>query len=210
MSPDKPFQRLLVTSAGPSDGKTTVACSLAITIAQSGKSVLLLDADLRRPRLHKVFQSGAGQPGVTHALLDQNRLDECVQTTEIPNLSVLTTGPIPPNPAELLHSGSFQRLLENLSQRFDRVIIDSPPLVPVTDAAILSSFVDSTVLVVRGFKTRKDLARQAARSLRDVGASIAGVILNDVDLSRGEYGYYQYYSYKQRGYSAHESDDSAA
>ncbi len=210
MSPDKPFERLLVTSAGPSDGKTTVACSLAITIAQSGKSVLLLDADLRRPRLHKVFQVSGTQPGVTHALLDQNRLDECIQPTEVPNLSLLTTGPIPPNPAELLHSSSFQRLLESLSQRFDRVIIDSPPLVPVTDAAILSSYVDSTVLVVRGFKTRKDLARQAARSLRDVGAAIAGVILNDVDLSRGEYGYYQYYSYKKQGYSAQPGDSSAA
>lgn len=205
MSPDAPFRRILITSAGPSEGKTTVACSLATAIAQSGKSVLLLDADLRRPRLHKVFQTSGARGGVTTALLDPTLLDEAVMATGIPNLSVLPTGPIAPNPAELLHSASFQRLLETLSARFDRIVIDSPPLVPVTDAAILSSLVDATVVVVRAFQTSKDSARQAVRSLRDVKARIAGAVLNDIDFSRGEYGYYQYYAYKKDGYGADES-----
>lgn len=205
MSPDQPFRRILITSAGPSEGKTTVACCLATAIAQSGKSVLLLDADLRRPRLHKVFETRNGGGGVTSALLDPELLDGAIVATAVPNLSVLPTGPIPPNPAELLHSASFQRLLETLSQRFDRIVIDSPPLVPVTDAAILSSMVDTTLVVVRAFQTRKDLAKQAVRSLRDVNARIAGAVLNDVDFARGEYGYYQYYAYKKDGYGSAEA-----
>ncbi len=210
MSPDKPFERLLVTSAGPAEGKTTVACSLAIAIAQSGKSVVLVDADLRRPRLRRIFGIEADRGGVTNALLDASLLDECVTKSDVPNLSILPTGPVPPNPSELLHSASFQRLLDSLSKRFDRVVIDSPPLVPVTDAAILSTLVDTTVVVVRGFKTRKDLARQAVRSLRDVNAPIAGVLLNDIDLTRGEYGYYQYYSYKGGGYASTEASEGPA
>lgn len=205
MSPDEPFRRLLVTSAGPSEGKTTVACCLATALAQSGKSVLLLDADLRRPRLHKVFGTSGARGGVTTALLDPSLLDGAITPTEVPNLSVLPTGPIAPNPAELLHSASFQRLLDTLSERFDQIVIDSPPLVPVTDAAILSSLVDATVVVVRAFQTRKDLAKQAVRSLRDVNARIAGAVLNDVDFGRSEYGYYQYYAYKKEGYGADES-----
>jgi len=203
MSPDQPFSRLLVTSAGPSEGKTTVACCLAITLAQTGKSVLLLDADLRRPRVHQVF-GASSSAGVTTALVDPSTLDGAIISTGIHNLSVLPTGPIPPNPAELLHSASFQRLLETLSTRFDRIVIDSPPLVPVTDAAILSHLVDTTLLVIRGSKTRKDSALEAVRSLRSVNARIAGAILNDVDLRAGEYGY-QYYAYRREGYAPRES-----
>jgi capsular exopolysaccharide synthesis family protein len=204
MSPDEPFKRILVTSAGPSEGKTTVACCLATAIAQSGKSVLLLDADLRRPRLHKVFDV-RGSGGVTTALLEPQSLDSAIVPTGVPQLSLLPTGPIAPNPAEMLHSASFQRLLDTLSARFDRIIIDSPPLVPVTDAAILSSMVDATLVVIRAFQTSKDSAKQAVRSLRDVKARIAGAVLNDVDFGRGEYGYYQYYAYKKEGYGSAEA-----
>lgn len=195
MSPDKPFSRFLVTSAGSTDGKTTVASALAITLAHSGKTVLLLDADLRKPRLHKVFGIPMDRGGVTTALLRSESLDGAIVATDVVGLSLLPAGPLPPNPAELLHSSAFVRLLESLSERFDCVVIDSPPLVPVTDAAILSRLADTTLLVVRSMKTRKDHAKQALRSLRDVNANVAGAVLNGVGLRPGGYGYYQYYAY---------------
>jgi capsular exopolysaccharide synthesis family protein len=205
MSPDRPYRTLLVTSAAPAEGKTTVACCIAIGMAQAGKRVVLLDCDMRRPRVHRVF----GKPndlGLTTALIDPDQADQIVRTTEVPNLSIVTTGPIPPNPAELLHSDAFARLLATLRESFDTVVIDSPPVAPVTDAAVLSTKVDGTVLVVRALQTRKDLARRATRSLRDVGGHIVGTVLNAVDFERREYGYYQYYYYKRQGYAADPSE----
>jgi polysaccharide biosynthesis transport protein len=206
MAPDNPYRRLLITSAGPSEGKTTVACSIAIAMAQAGQRVLLMDCDLRRPRVHKVF--GIQQEaGVSTACVDRSVLDQAIYVTEIPNLSVLPAGLHAPNPAELLQSESFSRLLEELGTRFDRIMIDSPPVVPVTDAAILSNRVDGVVLVVRAAKTSRDLAQQAKRTLSDVGAKTIGVVLNAVDLARRGYGYYsQYYYYKRDGYESNADD----
>ena len=200
MSPDRPYRTLLVTSAAPAEGKTTVACCIAVVMAQAGKRVLLLDCDMRRPRVHRIFRT-TNDIGATTALLDMDRVDEIVRPTEVPNLSIITTGPLPPNPSEILHSEAFARLLLALRDRFDSVVIDSPPVAPVTDAAVLSTKVDGTVLVVRALQTRKDLARRATRSLRDVGGHIVGAVLNAVDFERREYGYYQYYYYKRQGYS---------
>lgn len=197
MAPDKPYRRLLVTSAGPSEGKTTVACCIAIAMAQAGQRVVLVDCDLRRPRIHRIFHKSS-DAGVTTAMLD-DPLDQVVQETEIPNLWVVPAGPIPPNPAELFHTEKFARLLDALSDRFDRVIIDSPPVAAVTDPAVLSTLADGTVLVVRAFKTRKELARHAVRTISDVAGSLAGAILNAVDFSRIEYKYYYYY-YRRDGY----------
>ncbi len=195
MAPDKPYRVLLITSAGPAEGKTTVATCVATAIAQTGKRVLLVDCDLRRPRIHRIFR-GEGRdlgPGLTTAILEDD-LTECVVNTEVPNLSVVPAGPIPPNPSELLHSERFRHLLFKLRDQFDLVILDSPPLVAVTDATVLSTVVDGTLVVVRAFKTGKDLARHANRLLTDVGAPIAGVVLNAVDVDKDEYKYlYQYY-----------------
>lgn len=199
MSPDEPYRRLLVTSAAPQEGKTTVACSIAITMAQAGHRVLLIDCDMRRPRVHRIFDQSNAE-GVTTALLDLSSLDRVVTKTEVANLSILPCGPIPPNPSELLHSDSFGRLLERVGAQFDRVIIDSPPLVPVTDAAILSTRVDGTVVVVRAFRTSKDVAKIAIRSLRDVAGRIVGGVVNAVDAGRKDYGYYRYYYYRRQGY----------
>jgi capsular exopolysaccharide synthesis family protein len=200
MSPDKPYRTLLVTSAAPGEGKTTVACCLAVAISQAGKSVILVDCDMRRPRVHRIFGLD-NDIGVTTAILDADSLTATVRPTSVPSLSVLTTGPIPPNPAEILHSDAFERLLANLQERFDAVIIDSPPIAPVTDAAVLSKRVDGTILVVRAFGTRKDVARRAVRALRDVGSNIVGTILNAVNFEeRGYGGYYQYYYYRKAGY----------
>lgn len=193
MSPDNPPRRLLVTSAVPSEGKTTVACSIAIAMAQAGQRVLLLDCDLRRPRLHKVFGASAGI-GVSTCVLEPESLEAGIVETEVPNLSLLPAGAIPPTPAELLQSAAFSRLLETVGERYDRIVIDSPPLVPVTDAAIIATRVDGVVLVARPMHTRRDLAGHAVRALRDVGARVLGCILNDVNLDERGYDYYYYYA----------------
>jgi capsular exopolysaccharide synthesis family protein len=207
-APDNPFRRILVASASPSEGKTMVASTLAIAMAQAGQRVLLVDCDLRRSRLHKVYNR-LNDVGVTSALLDPALLDRENLETHIPNLSLLPAGPRAANPAELLHSESFTRLLDELSRRYDRVIIDSPPLVAVTDAAILSTHVDATVFVARAFKTSRDVAKQALRALHDVGAKIAGCVLNSVDTKR-RYGAY-YYSYgNETAPDAKPADDERA
>lgn len=199
MSPDNPHRTLLITSAAPSEGKTTVACALAITIAQAGHRVALVDCDLRRPRLHSVF-SNSNDFGVTSALLDRDTQDSIAVPTEVPNLWVVPTGPIPPNPAELLHSEAFRSILNRLKERFDRIVIDSPPIAPVTDATVLSTQVDGVVVVVRASRTPKDLVRRALRSLRDVGSHVVGVVLNAADVEGESYRAYRYYSYRREGY----------
>jgi capsular exopolysaccharide synthesis family protein len=206
MAPDRPYRTLLVTSAAPADGKTMIACWMATAMAQAGQRVVLVDCDMRRPRLHKIFDA-RGHTGITTAMLDMGELDGALLKTPIPNLTVLPCGPVPPNPAELLHSEAFNNVLEELGRRFDRVVIDSPPLAPVTDAAVLSARVDGTLLVIRALKTTKDVARRATRSLRDVGANVVGAVLNAVDAKQRDYGYYyQYYYYRSPSGSA-DSDD---
>lgn len=209
MAPDQPYRTLLVTSASPSEGKTTVACCVAIAMAQAGQRVILVDCDLRRPRMHRIFNRDP-QVGVTSALLDPSLLEGDALKTNIPNLSVLPAGPIPPNPSEILHSEKFRKLLDELRSRYDRVIIDSPPVVAVTDAAILSTSVDGTMLVVRAFKTQFDIARQGVRALFDVGAKLAGSVLNSVDLERHEYKYYHYYYHKEGYYSSTPAGDDTS
>lgn len=204
-SPDKPFRRLLVTSSAPAEGKTTVACGIAIGFAQSGERVCLIDCDLRRPRLHRIFNR-AGDSGLTNVLVGEAAIDDVALPTQIDNLYCIPSGPIPPNPAEIFHSAKFAQLLKELSGKFDRVIIDSPPLVAVTDAAILSKLVDGTVFVLRAFATTSTLARQGLRILQDVQGRIAGAVLNAVDLSRAEYSYY-YYHYRRPGYGPREGDE---
>ncbi len=192
MATDNPYRCLLVTSAGPADGKTTVAAYIAIAIAQTGQRVCLVDCDLRKPRVHTLFKEHNDR-GVTTALLEPNQLMSCMLQSEVPNLSVLRAGPTPPNPADLMHSEAFGRLLEDLRSKFDRVVIDSPPIGLVTDGVILATRVDATVLVVRALSTRRDAAKRAVRSLRDVGANCAGFVLNAV-VSQERYYYSGYYA----------------
>lgn len=197
MAPDRPYRRLLVTSAAPSEGKTTVACFIATAMAQAGQRVVLIDCDLRRPRVHRVFGKTT-ELGVTTALIGRP-VDEVIQDTGVPNLSVITAGPIAPDPTELLHSDRFKVFLDDVSRRFDRVIIDSSPLIAVTDSAILSTLVDGTVVVVRAFKTTREVLRAALRGLYDVGTKPAGAVLNAVNFDRHEYRY-SYYYYRREGY----------
>lgn len=197
-APDHPLKTLLVTSASPAEGKTTVACCIAIAMAQAGQRVAIVDCDLRRPRVHKVFRPRR-DAGVTTMLLEGGGIDEEAFATEVPNLWAIPAGPVPPNPAELLHSERFKAFLGELCERFDRVVIDSPPAVAVTDPAILATIVDRVVMVVRAAATSKDLARHGLRALLDVGTKTVGVVLNAVDVNRREYAHYYYYGYK-RGY----------
>ncbi len=212
MNPDHPHRKLLVTSAAPAEGKTTVACSIAIAFAQGGQRVCILDCDLRRPRLHRIFHR-AGEAGVTSVLVGEATLDDVAKPTEIDNLWAIPAGPIPPNPADMFHSERFKRLLADLADRFDRIVIDSPPLVAVTDSAIMSKLIDATVFVVRAFATSKHVSAQGLRTLRDVDAPIVGAVLNAVNLTRQDNAYYHYYYYKNEGYqpvsSSDQSQDSA-
>jgi capsular exopolysaccharide synthesis family protein len=201
MSPDRPFRKLLVTSAAPSEGKTTVASSLAIALAQGGQRVCIIDCDLRRPRLHRVF-GRSGDGGITNVLVSEASLDEVIKPTAVDGLWSIPAGPIPPNPADMLHSDRFKRMLNELGERFDRVVIDSPPVAAVTDAAILSTVVDGVLFVIRAFSTNKELAQRGLRALQDVDARIAGVVLNAVNPRKDEYSYYYRYHYYRNSYRA--------
>jgi capsular exopolysaccharide synthesis family protein len=201
MNPDRPSKTILVSSAAPSEGKTTVACSIAIALAQGGQRVCIVDCDLRRPRLHRIFDR-PGDQGVTTVLVGDAAIEDVAKPTMVTNLWSIPTGPLPPNPADVLQSERFRDFIHELSGQFDRVVIDSPPLVAVTDSAIISRLVDGTVFVVRAFKTGKYLGAQGLRALRDVEAPIIGAVLNAVDLDHHEYAYHYYYYYKREGYRA--------
>ncbi|MBU1747098.1 MAG: polysaccharide biosynthesis tyrosine autokinase [Chloroflexi bacterium] len=206
-SVDKPIRRLLVTSAGPSDGKSITAINLAIVMAQSGQSVILIDTDLRRPVLHKAL-SLSNDKGITNRLLADpaGDLDGCLLPTGVENLRLLASGPLPPNPSELLGSQRMHKLIEQLEQQADVLIFDSPPVLAVTDAAVLAGQMDGVVLVIAAGGTREDMARRVLAELTQVGAPILGVVLNKVPVGRGGgYGYYYY-----RHYYADESRQSSS
>jgi succinoglycan biosynthesis transport protein ExoP len=198
-SVDEPLRTLLVTSASPYEGKSTTVANLGAIMAQAGHSVVLVDADLRRSSLHRYF-GVSNKKGLTDSLLmDEPAPDGWLQETGIENLRVLTSGPLPPNPSELLGSKKMHSLIERLAQDTDIVIFDTPPVLPVTDAMVLAANVDGVLLVTEAGKTRRTAARQASESLQKVRARILGVVLNRLSLrdSKG-YGYYEYTPYGGR------------
>lgn len=188
---DAPIRTLLVTSAAPSEGKTVTAANLAIVFAQAGRRVLLVDADLRQPGVHEILDR-PNTVGLTALLrVDNPRYTDVVQKTDQENLDVLSTGPLPPNPAELLGSQRMKHVVGALQQTYELLIFDSPPLEVVTDAAVLSSFVDGTILVVAAGRSRREPVRRAHEALTKAGAKVLGVVLNG--LSKEAYPGYQYY-----------------
>ncbi|HEX8491225.1 MAG TPA: polysaccharide biosynthesis tyrosine autokinase [Pyrinomonadaceae bacterium] len=193
-SAGQPPRTILVTSSQPSEGKTTTAVNTAVMLAQTGADVLIVDCDLRRPRIHAHF----GVPnvrGVTNYLSGDSELEAVMQAYDkLPNLKLMTSGPVPPNPAELLGSDEMRKLVGTLSERFTHVVIDSPPAISFTDAAILSTLVDGVMLVVHGGKSSRAVVRRAKQQLLDVGAHIFGVVLNNVKLESHNYYYGGYYS----------------
>jgi len=197
----RPPRSLTFVSAEPGEGKTTVASNLSISLAQLGKRVLLIDGDMRRPCVHKLFNIEDRSGGLVTFLTGEEGWSHLVRPTGVGNLDCLVCGPVPPNPSELLSSDRMQRLILEAMADYQFVLIDAPPLLNVTDGRILATMVEGTILVVRGGFTPQELAQQAQFHVRDVGAHLIGVVLNDVDVRHN--GYYQsYYRYGSYGESS--------
>jgi non-specific protein-tyrosine kinase len=194
---ENPTGALVVTSASPGEGKTTTAANLAVTLAQGGRRVILLDTDLRRPMVHKLF-GFSNDVGVSSLFLDDApTLDSVMQATGIPTLRVITSGPLPPNPAEMLDSNLMKKILRDLRAQSDMVILDSPPALAVADASILGAQCSGAVLVIDAGRTRSDASRRALQTLKQTGAKVFGVVLNKLSTRRAS-GYYHYYYYSHK------------
>lgn len=187
---DKSLRTILVTSASAEEGKSTTLANLAVTIAQSGKRVVLVDADLRRPTQHQIFNLKAG-PGLSDMVREDSILaNPPLQETSVPNLKVLSSGPLPPNPAEILGSKRMSDILTALLEQADVVLLDAPPVLAVTDAAVLSSKVDGVVLVISAGKTKRENAHRAQTQLEKINARILGAVLNNVKADGSAQTYY--------------------
>ena len=194
ISAQQDFSVFSVTSPAPKDGKTTVAIALAVTMAQAGGRVLLIDTDMRRPRVHKSFGLKS-DVGISSVIAGDVQLKDAICKSEVPNLDVLPCGPMPPNPAELLHTERFRQILAQCRGNYDRVILDSPPIGPVTDPAVIGGATDGVVLVLRAGHTTRVATRFARRQLADAGARILGLVINQTDRKGSGYGYrYDYYA----------------
>ncbi|WP_085990879.1 CpsD/CapB family tyrosine-protein kinase [Oceanobacillus senegalensis] len=189
---DETLQAVLVTSASPEEGKSMTAANLAIVYAQQGKKVLLVDADMRKPTMHYTFQLENLQ-GLSNVLVGDTMVAQAIQASGEENLDVITCGPVPPNPSELLASKRMQELMNDLRQSYDVIIVDSPPVLAVTDAQILSNVCDGTVLVVRSKQTEIEAGQKAIEALRSVNARVLGTILNGRDKKDKNYYYYYYH-----------------
>jgi len=190
---------IVVTSTAPGEGKTAVATNLSVSLAQAGTRVLLVDADMRKPRVHTVFQQ-AQQPGLSNVLVGDAKAADSVRKTNVPGLWVLTAGMCPPNPAELLGSRRFRDLGASLSQHFDWIIVDTPPVMAVTDASVIAHGATGVLFVVGSESTDRHAARRAVEQLRQARATLVGGVLNRVDLQHHPYYYSQYY---RREYAAY-------
>lgn len=195
-SVSSPLHTILVTSSSPEDGKTTIAGNLACVFAQVGRKVVVVDSDLRRPRMHKLLELH-NRFGLTDLFIRSNEyLGGAIQPTEVKNLNLLSSGSLPPNPSELISSQRMVDILQNLESQFDVVILDAPPSLVVTDANVLANHADGVLLVVRPSFTKRAAIRHTIEQLRQVNANIIGVVVNGVDVKKSRYGYYSYY----RGY----------
>ena len=187
-----PPKVIVVTSAVAAEGKTVGSLNLATALAEAGSRVLLLEADLRHPRCHRTLGVDAAR-GLASVLAGQEELESVIHSLEAPRLSFIPAGAVPPNPAELVSSARMREIVASLRSRYDFVIIDTPPVLPVTDAVVLAREADAVVLVVRGHGTPSGLVREARDRLVMTGAPLLGVVVNDVDLTWGDLYLYDYY-----------------
>lgn len=186
---DEEIRALMVTSSGPAEGKSTTTANLAVVFAQQGKKVLIVDADLRKPTVHYTF-GVTNTTGLTNVLTRQVVLEEVARPTDVENLHVLPSGPIPPNPAELLGSKGMQLFFEGAKEQYDLIIFDTPPVLAVTDAQILANKCDGTVLVVASGKTELESVQKTKELLAAAQAKILGVVLNNKKMEKTDYYYY--------------------
>lgn len=194
---NKGCKKIMMCSSYSSEGKTTTCINLAITIAQTGSQVLLIDCDLRKPKIHDYLDI-ENDEGLTNFLSNMAELEDVVKTTKIDNLSVITSGTIPPNPAELLMSSKFEQILKIASQITDYIIIDTPPLCVVSDALPISKQCDGVILIVKHLQSKHPLIQEALEKLNFAGANIAGIILNSVKISTNKKYYSKYNKYYQK------------
>lgn len=185
---NKQLKTMLITSSEKEEGKSTVSGNLALSFAQNNKKIILVDCDLRRPSIHKKFKI-SNLIGLSEVLIGKISLEETIQRYN-DNLDILSSGKIPPNPSEMLSSNAMNNLIETLKEKYDIVILDSAPLQAVTDAQILATKVDGTILVVRAERTKKESIIECKNRLDKVGANIIGTVLNAVENNRGKYYYY--------------------
>ena len=200
----RPPAAIMISSPNPSEGKTMVASNLALSFAMTGHLVVLIDCDMRKPRVHQIFQHDL-QPGLTNYLTGNATLEEVLRLTSVPNLTIMSAGTHPPNPVNLLNSEVFKDLLTQLRKQFQHIIIDTPPILAFTDARIISALVDGVLLVTRHHSTLKNAGRQAQHLLSQINAPIMGAVLNGINTSEG-YGGYYYYNYKS--YSKYYPDET--
>lgn len=194
MSPDNPPHLLLVTSPGPGEGKTLISLNMAIAMAHSGQRTLIVDSDMRRPRVHKALGM-TNEEGLSNVIMGSSTLDQAVRQTSVENLFMMSCGEIPPNPLELLHTERFQQLVKDLRSKYDRVIFDSPPLAAVSDGLVLSHSVDAVLLILKFGQTRRELLKRSIEQMEALGAPFMGCVLNDIDAAAGSaYAYSYYYS----------------
>jgi capsular exopolysaccharide synthesis family protein len=194
-NPDAPLRRLLVSSAGEGEGKSTTVSNLGVCFAQADRAVLLIDADLRRPMLNTLFRHPA-TPGLSSFLAGDALLDAVIQKTSVPNLSIIASGPIPPNPAELVGSRRMRELLDAAGERFDMILVDSPPILAVSDAGALIPMTDGVLLVVGSGRTARLTLRRAKTAIEAVQGRIVGAVLNRFDPRAQGYSRHQYDGYE--------------
>lgn len=193
---DEELRVIMLTSAGPGEGKSTTATNLAVVYAQNERKVLIIDADLRKPTMHHTF-SKSNRLGLTNILAGKASAKEAISETHIPNLDILVSGPIPPNPSEILASKRMSAFLEELKTQYDLIVIDTPPALAVADAQIMSTKCDGVILVISAGTTKRDAVSKMKANMDHVKANVIGAVLNNVDRKSGEGYYYYYYGSKE-------------
>lgn len=191
-SVDKKIKTIVVTSPEPSDGKSTTAANLAVVLAQQGKQVLLIDADLRKPSVHYTFNV-SNIHGLTSVLTKKINLEQAFYKSTIPNLDVLTSGPIPPNPSELLDSNAMEMMIEQLKGMFEYIVFDTPPILIAIDSQIMANKCDGVIMIVASGKTHKDIGVKAKDRLHQANAHVLGVVVNGIESTNNRYRYYDQY-----------------